>query len=388
MAAAVAMPRMGVTMEAGTVLRWLKRVGEPVALGEPLMEIQTDKVNLEVTSDVDGTLLAIVVPEGQEVPVGTTLAWVGAPAEAVPAPPGRPRASPSARARARERGVDLRQVTGTGPGGRIQARDVLAAAQAPAPASAPQAPAPAPAPQAPAPAPVAAAAAGDRDLPVAGVRRVIAERLARSFHSSVPVLLTTEVTMDRCADLLARIGPDLAGQAGGKAGYLPLVIRAVAAALRAHPSLNAHWLGDRIRRFAEVHVGVAVALDDGLVVPVLRRADRLGLGETAAQVQILAERARRGQLAPTDLEGGTFTVSNLGRYDVGFFMPVLNPPEVGILGVGRAGPRAVARDGQVTVLPVLPLSLVFDHRAVDGAPAAAFLAAVKGYLEEPYRLLL
>ncbi len=284
---------------------------------------------------------------------------------------------------------------GSGPGGRIQRHDVegaqRAAAQArgPAPSALPApVPAPAPIPAALPPPSPAAARSTYRDAPVTGLRKVIAERMAQSFHGSVPVLLTSEAIMDRADDLLATVGAELAERSGGKVGYLPLVLEAAAFALRKHPALNAHWLGSAIRLFDDVDIGVAVARDDGLVVPVVRQVDRMRLGDLSAAVSALADRARRNALTVAEMEGGTFTVSNLGRYSVGHFMPVINPPQVAILGVGRASARPVARDGRVEVLPVLPLSLVFDHRAVDGAPAAALLDTIVSVLEEPRRLLL
>jgi pyruvate dehydrogenase E2 component (dihydrolipoamide acetyltransferase) len=404
------MPQMGLTMEAGTVLKWLKQAGDRVEKDEPLMEIQTDKVSLEVTSDVEGTLLGIVVEAGKEVPVGTVVAWVGQAGEAVPrqagtvatpaaaaaanpataapapavvplqeAPGGHLRATPAARARARALGVELAGLKGSGPAGRIQARDVEAGQAAAAMTTLPHVAA----------APPAQPATGAyREIPVTGMRKVIADRMVQSFHSAVPVLLTTEVVMDRADRFLAEIAGEYEQRAGGKPGYLPLIIRASAAALRAHPRINAHFLGNVIRQFSEVNIGVAVSLEDGLTVPVIREADRKGLAEIGTAVKDLAGKARNGSLALSDLEGGTFTVSNLGGYQIGAFMPVINPPQAAILGVGRSSLKPVVRDGKVEVLPVLPLSLVFDHRAVDGAPAAAFLSQVKELLEEPYRLLL
>jgi pyruvate dehydrogenase E2 component (dihydrolipoamide acetyltransferase) len=252
-------------------------------------------------------------------------------------------------------------VRGTGPDGRIQARDVEAARAA------------------------APATGAYQDLPVTGMRKAIAERLARSFHDSVPVLLTTEVVVERARELVEDAGSR--AKSGVKAGYLPLIVKAVGLALRAHPALNAHWLGHTIRRFGTIDIGVAVSLDGGLVVPVLRGADRLDLAEIAGGIAALAEKARQGALNPAELTGGTFTVSSLGGYRIGFFMPVINPPQVAILGVGRMVQKPVVRDGRVQALPVLPLSLVFDHRAVDGAPAAAFLDAIGAALEAPLALV-
>lgn len=392
MAFEIAMPQMGLTMEAGTVLHWLKRVGDAVRREEPLLEIETDKTAVEVTSDAEGVLLAIVVPEGKEVPVGAVLGWIGQIGEVVPdasasaaalsrasgpppvssaaepatpsTPAGRVRATPAARARARAAGVSLAGMRGTGPDGRIQARDVDAARAIPPPTAA------------------------YHDLPVTGVRRVIAERMTQGFHGSVPVLLTTEVAMDRAHELLGQLEGDFRAQIGGKVGYLPLIVKAAGIALRAHSRLNAHWLGHAIRLFGEVDIGIAVSLDGGLVVPVLRRADRMGLAELATGITALADKARQRALLPAELEGGTFTISNLGGHNVGFFMPVINPPQVAILGVGRVMQKPAIQDGEVKAIPVLPLSLVFDHRAVDGEPAAAFLDATKAALEAPYRLLI
>lgn len=390
MAHEIAMPQMGVTMEAGTILKWLKQVGDPVRKEEPIMEIQTDKVNLEITSDVEGTLLAILVGEGTEAPVGTVLAYVGEPGEQVsgavaPSAPAaatarRVRATPAARSRARAHGIGLETIRGSGPFGRIQARDVEAARTA-----AQAAPA---VPAQPAPASAAVPESDYRDLPVTGVRKVIAERLAHPFHSTVPVLLTAEAIMDQADALLTRLSDDLQRKAGGRVGYLPLLIKAVTVALQAYPYMNAHWLDAKIRLFAPVHMGVAVAIDEGLTVPILRHAERKGIAAIAAEVSSLVSRARQGSLTLADLEGGTFTISNLGAYQIGHFAPVINPPQVAILGLGRAVTRPVVRDGQIVPLPVLPLSLVFDHRAVDGAPAAAFLDSIKDALEEPYRLLM
>lgn len=294
-------------------------------------------------------------------------AAASAPAETPP--PAAP-ASPLARKRAKALGVDLATVKGTGPGGRITKEDVEAAASA--------------APESAAPAP---AEAGDEVVPVRGMRKVIAERMFASLRDTAQLTMDMDAVMDDCVRLRAQLIEEWA-DAGVRPSYTDIVMKAAARALRDHPRMNARFEGAEMTLRGEVHVGMAVALDEGLVVPVLRHVDRMGLREIAVESSRLAAAAREGRLTLDDMAGGTFTVSTLGMFGVDSFTPILNPPEVGILGVNRLrdgvgweGERPVRRQ-------TMTLSLTWDHRALDGAPAAQFLASVRDYLEAPFRLLV
>jgi len=412
MATEVVLPRLGLTQEEGTILRWLKPEGSRVTKGEPLFEVMTDKANLEVEAPASGVLLRILVDVGGTVPVATPIALIGEPGEAAaPARPaaggtpsaadrrapkeavaagaasaiaqaaparadGRVKISPRARALADAQGLDVSSITGTGPGGRIIERDVQEALASRAPAP-PAAAAPAHPRVAAAPSPVAAR-----------MRAIIARRMMDSLHTTAQLTLTTEVDMDEAVRLREEIGPELERREGVRVTYTDLIVRAAAVALREHPGVNARWEGEGVRRLGEIHIGVAVALDDGLVVPVVRDADRAPLARISAGIRDLSERARGMRLRPEEMQGSTFTVTNLGMFDVDAFTPVLNPPEAAILGIGRLHRRPVAVGERVEVRTTMVASLTFDHRVVDGAPAAQFLQRVKFILEHPYLLLL
>jgi pyruvate dehydrogenase E2 component (dihydrolipoamide acetyltransferase) len=432
----VRMPQLSLTMTEGTIGKWLKREGERVARGEPLYEVETDKVINEVESPVSGVLRRIVVSEGESAPVQEVIAEIdaedsaagekgaeaeedGHPRATAEAPPGGTAAasavsapataaladatgartegrifvSPRARRIAEERGLDLYAVAGTGPGGRVMEKDVeraiAQASQRPAVASAPAAvatppPHPLPAP----PAPIPAAAEEYRVVRVAGMRRAIAERMSRSQQTTAAVTLTAEVDMGEAAKLREQASAEWAKGGRPKLTYTDVVVKAVARALRDHPRLNSRLVDGEIREMRAINVGVAVALKEGLIVPVVRDADAKTLGEVSEAVRDLADRARRNALSPEDVSGGTFTVTNLGPQGVEIFTPIVNWPECAILGVGRIAERAVVRAGQVGARPTMWLSLVFDHRVVDGAPAALFLARVKELLEAPYLLFV
>ncbi len=416
MAAEVKVPRLGQGMESGTVVRWLKAEGDTVEKGEPLYELDTEKVTQEVEAEAAGVLLRITVPEGDEVPVGTTIAFIGeageevpdvsangkppqpaaepradaveapadeAPADEAPAdePPAaeaaapalaprredgeRIKASPLARRIARERGVDLASIAGTGPEGRIIAEDVDRAA-AVAPAAAPAEAAPLP--------------PGEiEEIPHTGVRRTIARRLTEAAR--VPVFqLQVSVDMTRANEVVAgsrELYPDV------KVTVSDLLTKVSAAALRRHPDVNASFTEEAIVRYPTANVGLAVAAPQGLVVPVVHAAERRSLAEIAAVRADLVDRARSGKLRAEDMEGGTFTVSNLGMFGVERFVAILNPPQAAILAVGQTEDRPVARGGEVVIRPMLTATLTVDHRAVDGAPAADFLRTLKALLEEP-----
>ncbi len=403
----VILPQLGLTQEEGTIVRWLVAEGARVVKGEPLFEVMTDKATVEVEAPASGVLLRILVPEGGTVPVAAPIALIGEPeqarsaptAGAAPAdaaagrtgpPPARPAAagpapaapgaagaaprikiSPRARALAASHGVDIRALAGSGPGGRIIERDVqqaLAARAAIAPAAKPVAAAP---------------------PPVASrMRAIIARRMMESVRTTAQLTLTTEVDMAEAVRLRDEVGPELERREGVHLSYTDLVVRATAIALREHPGMNARWEGEGVRRLPEVHIGVAVALDQGLLVPVVRHADRATLAQISAAVRDLSGRARAMALRPDEMQGGTFTVTNLGMFDVDAFTPILNSPEAAILGVGRLHRKPLAVGDRVEIRPAMVLSLTFDHRVVDGAPAAQFLQRIKHLLEHPYLLLL
>jgi pyruvate dehydrogenase E2 component (dihydrolipoyllysine-residue acetyltransferase) len=395
----VILPRLGQGMESGTIVRWLKSEGEPVEKGEPLFELDTDKVTQEVEAEAAGVLLKIAVSEG-EVPVGQTVAFIGEQGEDVPevaaAPPpvvaeapsnsllqakeeqvpaaaasgnGRIKASPLARRLARERGIDLAALHGTGPEGRIVAEDVEGA-EAGAPAAAPasnrllQTPVP----------------AGEVErVPLTNIRKTIARRLTEAWQ--IPVFqLQTSADMTRVNALVARLrerDPDV------RVTVTDVLTKISAQALMRHREVNASFTEDAILLHPSANVGLAVAAPQGLVVPVIRGAERLSLTEIAAVRGDLVGRSRENKLRAEDIEGGTFTISNLGMYAVERFTAVLNPPQAAIVAVGTTEDRVVPLDGGTDVRPMVTLTGTFDHRAVDGAPAAAFLQTLKESLEDP-----
>ena len=390
MASEVKLPRLGQGMEAGTIVKWLKSEGEPVEKGEPLYELDTDKVTQEVESDFAGTLLKIAIAEG-EVAVGKTIGVIGEEGEefsiaepeaaekvteqkeeprpeAEPEAPkpsaardGRVKASPLARRIARERGIDLSAVRGTGPEGRIVAEDVERAEAAPA--------------SAPPSAPMPAGEVERREL--TSTRRTIAKRLSEAW--TIPVFqLQASADMTRVNALVARLR-----EAEQRVTVTDVLVKVSAAALMQHREVNAQWTDDAILLHPNANVGIAVAAPQGLIVPVIRGAERLRLAEISAARAELVGRAREGKLTREDLDGGTFTISNLGMFAVESFTAVLNPPQAAIVAVGATEDRVVAVGGQPAVRPMMTLVATFDHRAVDGAPAAGFLQTLESYLEEP-----
>jgi pyruvate dehydrogenase E2 component (dihydrolipoamide acetyltransferase) len=391
----IVMPSLGMYTTEGTLTEWLKPPGSQVASGEPILEITTEKATYQVEAPADG-LLHAVAQIGAVLPdqglIGYILAQGEAPpaAEAASAPPAasaappagvpspsagggaagtrapagdvRP-ATPIARRLAREHGIDIATVVGTGPGGRIVEADVLAAVER-GPAAAPAA--------APAASPAGPPRAVRERIPLIGVRKTIAERLRSSLSTNAPVTLTREVDAEALAEARERLKPSFAGGLP----YDALFVKIVAAALGERPELNAVVEGDAILLLSEIHVGVAVAVRAGLLVPVVRDADKRSLGEVAADVVALSGRAQAGQLKAEDMVGGTFTITNLGAYGVDAFTPIINPPQAAILGIGRILPRAVVRDGQLVARRTCTLSLTFDHRVTDGAPAARLLEGI------------
>ncbi len=349
------MPALGMSQDTGKLLRWLVAEGQPVTKGQPLMEIETDKVTTEIEAPASGVLAGVRAPEGADVPVGQVIAVILAAGETLqPAasPAGRAvAASPKARRLAQELGVDLTAVAGSGPGGEITAADVTQAKES-APARADQAEA------------------------VGSTWRVMADRLTRSWSSAPHFYLTREAPARRLVERRRQLQPRIPSIT-----VTDLVIALVAKALRQHPRLNAHWEDGRIVSAGQVGIGVAVATDAGLIVPVLARADELPLEEIARLRFDLVTRALAGRLRPEDVAGGTFTISNLGMYGVDAFYPILNPPQAAILGVGRIADRVVADGGAPVVRPMLTLTLSCDHRVVDGARAAQFLQTLVRSME-------
>jgi pyruvate dehydrogenase E2 component (dihydrolipoamide acetyltransferase) len=396
MATEIKLPRLGQGMESGTIVKWLKAEGDSVEKGEPLYELDTDKVTQEVEADASGVLLKIAIAEG-EVEVGKTIAVIGKEGEEVPdeAPPpaeekpaperraapkeepdmaaraaesrdgGRIKASPLARRIARERGVELARIQGTGPDGRIVAEDVERAAAAPAPA----APAPAPAP------------AGEVErVPLTSLRKTIARRLTEAWAAPA-FQISMSADMTRALEIRARL-VERAGD-NPKPTISDLLTKVCAASLMQHRAVNATFADDVIELHPSADVGLAVASERGLVVPVIRGCERLTILEIAAARADVVGRARSGKLQQADLEGGTFTISNLGMFGVEQFVAVLNPPQAAILAVGAVEERAVPLDGAVAIRPLMTMTLTCDHRALDGAVAADFLRTVKTFLEEP-----
>jgi pyruvate dehydrogenase E2 component (dihydrolipoamide acetyltransferase) len=395
MATLVHLKKMTWTMEEGLIAKWLKHEGDEVSEGEGLCEVETEKTTDEIQAPASGTLLKVFHKEGTAVPVNAVIAVIGSPGEdvssipalgALAAPAGpqptlaekpelahptpvpespepsleRIRISPSARRLARERGVDIRKIKGSGPGGRIVSKDVLGVPGRPE---------------------AGVTAEEYKSAPLAGHRKVIAERLSLSARTAVHVPITMEIDMTEAAKLKGETE-----KTGLQISYNDFIIKATATALKESPAVNTMLLGQELRTMNEVNVGFAVVSGDDLLVPVIRNADRLSLADISKSTKTLAQRARSGSLATREMSGGTFTVSNLGMYDVDLFAPVINPPETAILGVGRIVPKPVVTGENVTIRQMMTLTLVFDHRVIDGVLAAKFLQRVKQLLEAPEKL--
>lgn len=402
MAVEVVMPKFGLTMTEGTIQQWFKSEGDTIKTGEALFEVETEKVLYEVEAPADGTVakllyaveavvgvglpVAIIAEAGEEVAeVAARYADVpaAAPAAAPPEPApvatsapspapqekrGRVPVTPAARKLAKEHSIDLSGVTGTGPRGRITREDVQKIIDSGGQA-------------APPPAPTATPAAAE-DIPLRGMRKVIAERMHQSLQGSAQLTISTEVDVTQLIDRRQEVRQEF------NVTYTDFIVQACAHALRQHPRMNASLEGNIIHVHGDIHVGLAVALDEGLIVPVVRDADKKSLKDIAAEAKTLAERARASQLKLEEVSGGTFTVSNLGMYGVDAFTPIINAPQSGILGVGRIVEKPVIYRGEVTRRSMMVLSLTFDHRVIDGAPAGAFLQTVADLLAHGNRVSL
>lgn len=418
------MEALSPTMEEGRLVKWHKNEGDQIAAGDILAEVETDKAVMELVARGDGILRKRLANEGDASPVGTLLAVIAtadenidtiigpaaaAPPAAAPAPPaapaqpvapappaptaapvppaapaerqetippaatgqgGRARSSPLARRLASERGVELSGLQGSGPGGRIVKRDVESAAAAPKGVT---------------------TAKRERstedfaDIPLTQIRKTIARRLAESIGPVPTFYLTAEFDMGRAAEMrasLAEIGDEF------KASYNDIVIRGVALALSEHPEVNAHWMGDRIRQFNRVHIGMAVAIDDGLITPVIFDADRKSLHDISGEARQLAKRARDRRLTPDEYTGSTFSVSNLGMFGIDQFTAIINPPEAGILAIGAVEAKPVVIDENVEVRQRMRVTMSCDHRVIDGATGSKFLQTVRRYVEHPLLLVI
>jgi pyruvate dehydrogenase E2 component (dihydrolipoyllysine-residue acetyltransferase) len=376
----VVMPRLSDSMEEGTIVRWLKQDGDRVSEGEPLAEVETDKATVTFDADAEGTL-RILVAEGETVPIGKLIAQIGEAAASAPserAANGRPKASPLARRLARESGVDLSQLTGSGPGGRIVRADVTAAGP-PAPAGR-LAPVEAPAPPAPS-RPAGNKGAVTTQQPTR-IQTQIAQRMAESKATIPDFTLRADVDMDQAVAMRSQLHSEPVPT------YNDMVLKACAIALREHPRANAAYRDGAFELYERINMGVAVATEDSLIVPTVFDADRKSLLEISREVRRLAERVRRGEVTPAELSGGTFTVSNLGMYGVSSFQAIINPPQAAILAVGEVREVPVVRDGQIVPGRRMAIALTCDHRILYGAPAAEFLARVRRLLEQPVNLLL
>lgn len=422
----IRMPLLSDTMTEGKIVQWNKKVGDKVKSDDSLADVETDKATMEVVGYTDGTLLHIGVREGEAAKVNSVIAIIGkegtdisgllasldapaapasaapvaaAPAAAAPVPAaataaapaaavssednGRLKASPLARKLAAEKGIDIRKVAGSGDGGRIVRRDVdgFVPAAAPAPAAAPVAAALA---AASAPTAVVTGQEGYVDTPNTQMRKVIARRLSESLYSAPHFFLTMEITMDNA--MVARAQMNEVSPV--KISFQDMLIKASAMALRKHPAVNSSWMGDFIRTYSHVHIGSAIALPDGLIVPVVRFADQKSLSQIAADAKELYDKARQKKIQPNEFSGNTFTISNLGMMDIDEFTAIINPPDSAILAVGRISEKVVRKGDGFGVINVMKVTLSCDHRSVDGAVGAAFLQTLKKYMENPVTMLV
>src|SRR5436190_2937774 len=413
MATKVHMEALSPTMEEGRLVKWTKHEGDAVKSGDTLAEVETDKAVMELIARADGQLLKVLVTEGATVPVGNIVAWIGKPGEkvdgagstvqgaakpapaaaaprpasapaAIPAPLAAPadatrvKASPLAKRIAKDVGVDLKLVQGSGPGGRVIKRDVEAGAT--------QARSAIPAPRSPLPAP---SGVPYEDVPLTQIRKTIAKRLAASIGPIPHFFLTTEIDMERAAEAREALNKQLGEEGGGgKISFNDIIIKAVALALVQHRACNAWFQDDHIRYWNEVHIGMAAAIEDGLITPVIRNADQKSLREIGAESRELAGRARNRRLKPEEYTGATFSVSNLGMFDIEHFTAVINPPEAGIVAIGSIVPQAVPEGDRVVVRRRMRITMSCDHRVIDGATGAAYLKTLKQMLENPLAMLL
>jgi len=392
MATTVIMPKLGLTMTEGTIERWLKQEGDRVEKGEPLVEIITEKINFQYESPASGILRKILHHEGETVPVTIPIAIIAEEGEAVaevemvkpevpleiPLPVAAQRGckepskrifvSPIARKMAQEKGIDLSSIKGSGPMGRIIKMDVLKAAEKGG----------APLLQKPA----------EKLIPLKGIRRIIAKRMTESFQNIPHFYLSLEIDMTSCLTLHEQLREEVEKRTKLRLTLTDILVKITAAALREHPMINSRIEGDQIHLIEETNIGVAIALEDGLIVPVIHHADQKSLTEIASTLRDLTQKAKEGKLSLEEVGGGTFTLSNMGMLGIDKFNAIINPPECSILGVGRTVEKPVFHGGEIKVRPMAWFSLSSDHRIVDGATAALFLNRIRKLVENPSLLLL
>jgi pyruvate dehydrogenase E2 component (dihydrolipoamide acetyltransferase) len=391
------MPKTGMAQEVATVLRWLHGPGDRVEQGTALLEVETDKVVMEVEAPASGILGGVRAQAGDVVPVTSVIAFVLQPGEEPPGDQpspkldgfqeiglgeGKRRATPAARSMARQHGLDLAQIRGSGPRGRVQSADVRAVVEQMRLEVTPQ--------------PILAAPPPAEVLPLQGMRRTIAARMQHSYQTTPHIMLTVEADMAAAQALRHELNGHAEAVGAPHVSVTAILVKVCAWALRRHRRVNASLLADGLHVHESVNIGVAVALDEGLIVPVICQAERLGIGEIAGRLDDLTDRARQGRLTPDEVSGGTFTISNLGMYNIDHFTAIINPPESALLAVGRIAKRAVVERAsspagemgdEVVVRPMMHITLAADHRVLDGAVAARFLGDVVNGLEHPSLLL-
>jgi len=400
----VVMPQFYETMQTGKIIKWLKKEGEKTEKGKPIVEVETEKVAVEIEAPENGLLTRTLAKEGDDIPILQTIAIIATPEEEsldidslikemgptarvgkkieevgkpkeeafeeLEKPIVRAPISPVARKLAQEHGIDVAKIRGSGPGGRIVKEDVMKAIEV-ATAAVPSPP----------------ELMRAKLIPMSKMRKVIAERMSYSARTAPQVTVTTEVDMSELVKLREKLLSDFERTIGVRMSYTDILIKVVAMALREEPVFNSKLEGDQIGLIEDVNIGVAVEVAEGLIVPVVRNADKKTLVEIAKSTKQLIERAKEGKLSSSEMSGGTFTITNLGLYGVEAFTPLVNPPETAILGVGRIADKPVVIGGQITIRPVAFLSLSFDHRVIDGALAARFLQRLKQIIENPASLL-
>ncbi len=430
MATEVIMPKVDMVMETGTFVEWLKKEGDHVDKGDPLFIISTDKANIEIESPADGILAGLRAKLNDVIPVTEVIAYVLVPGEALPSKaasqpvvsaavpattkvvtavdlaeavvkasePGKVRATPLARRMAHELGIDLKQIEGRGPRGRIHKADVLSYQKPQPPVEASSVPAATPAPSVSAPPTISAFVRSSAPIPLpdarrkqvvplAGARKIIAERIAYSAFTAPHIYLSLRVDMTEAIRLRERVLEPIKVQTGQRVSYTAILVRAVATVLPRHPYLNASLSDGNIILWDDIHLGIATSVEENLIVPVIREAQSRNLGQIVTALADLTDRARNRRLTPGEMMGSTFTISNLGMFGIESFTAIINPPESAILAVGKLIDTPVADEGQIVLRPMMELTVAADHRVADGATVARFLADLKSVLENPYLLI-